>query len=57
MTNEIWVEYKEDGADMIRRFYRQKGETVEEFEDRVADEAEGLAAESNIEILDITKYA
>lgn len=56
MANEIWVEYKEDGTDMIRRFYRQKGETAEEFEDRVADEAEGLAAESNIEILDITKY-
>lgn len=56
MANEIWVEYKEDGTRWLRRFYRQKGEAVEEFEDRVADEAEWLAAESNIEILDITKY-
>ncbi len=56
MANEILVEYKEDGMGWLRRFYRQKGETAEELENRVADEAEGFASESNIEILDITKY-
>lgn len=57
MANEIWVEYKEDGMGWLRRFYRQKGETVEEFESRTFCETEALNAEENIKIVNVVKYA